>query len=145
MAPALASKALDRVWVPAVGCTFMSSISPLAVVSLVSTYGSPCPMASKCAVVCGNLSKTSPAIIGPGAARSTPVCPSPPMASLSHAVWGTDWAAALPCLGWGSHQFGNLLHRSCGALPRVDGHGSPSPYFVPDLLILTFHLLGSNH
>ena len=81
MAAALAPKALERVWVSPVGCTFKSSVSPLAVLLLVSTYCSPCPMACRCVVVWGSLSKTGLAVMGPGVARSTPVCLLPPMAS----------------------------------------------------------------
>ena len=52
---------------------------------------------------------------------------------------------ALSCFGQSSHQCGNLLHLFCGSLPGVSGHRSPSSYFVPDLLIFAFCLLGSNH
>ena len=96
MAPTLAAKALERVRVPTVGCTFMPSISPLAALPLVSTYGSPCPRANRCAVVWGGLSKTSLVIMGAWAASSTPVCLSPPMASLSLGLIGA-LAGLLSC------------------------------------------------
>ena len=98
MAPALASKTLEGVGVPTVGCTFMPSISPLTTLPLISTYGSPCPLASRYASARDGLSKTSPAIMGAGVAGSIPVCASPTMASLPGAAWGTSWAAALPYL-----------------------------------------------
>ena len=82
MAPALAPKALERVGVSPVGCTLMPSISFLAVLSLVSTYCSPCPTACRWAAVWGSLSKTGLAIMGAGAARSTPVC----LSVLSHGL-----------------------------------------------------------
>ena len=58
-------------------------------------------MASRCTVSQGSLSQTGPAVTGTGTARSTSVYPSPPMASLSAAIWGTGWAVALPCPGQG--------------------------------------------
>ena len=91
------------------------------------------------------VSQISLAIMGAGAARSTSFHPSPPTASLSGAIWGTDWAVALPCPGQGSHEFGNLVPQFCGTLLRVGGHGSPSPYFITGFLILTFCLVGGNH
>ena len=145
MAPSLASKTLEGVRVPPVGCTFTPSISPLTALPLISTYSSPCPMASRCAVVQGSLSKTGLALVGAGAASSTPVCTSLSMASLPGAAWDTRWVAALPNFGQGSHQFGNLLPQFCSSLPRVRGHCSPSSYFAPHLLIFAFCLLGSNH
>ena len=41
-----------------------------------------------------SLSQTSLAIIGAWVARSAPVHPSPPMTSLSGAIWGAGWAVA---------------------------------------------------
>ena len=116
MAPALVPKALKRVGISAVGCTLMPSVSPLAVLSLFSTYCGPYIMACRCAVVWGGMSKTGPAVMGAGVARSTHVCPSPLMASLAGAIWGAGWAAALPCPGQGSHHFGNLLTQFYAAL-----------------------------
>ena len=145
MAPALAPKALERGGVSPVCCTLMPSASPLAALPPVSTYCSPYTMACRCPVVQGSLSKTSLAVMGAGAARSTPVCLFPPMSSLNGAIWGTGQAAALHCPAQGGQQFSNLLTQSCGALPRVSDYSSPRLYLVPDLLILTFHLLGSNH
>ena len=95
MAPALASKALERAGVPPVGCAFLPIFSHWVVLSLVSTYCSPCTKASRCAAAHGGLSQTGLAIMGAGAARSTPVHLSPSMASLSGAIWGTGWAVAL--------------------------------------------------
>ena len=135
MAPAQAYKTLEGGGVLPVGCTSMPGISPLTVLPLISTYGSPCPMASWCAVVWVSLSKTGLATVGAGAAESTPVCPSPSTDSLPGAAGGTSWVAALPCFGQGSHQFANLFPYFCGLLPRVCGHYSPSSYFVLDLLI----------
>ena len=68
------------------------------------------------------------------------VCPFPQ--PLSGDIWGTGWAATLPCPGQGSNQFGNLLPQFFGTLSRVFGHGSPSPYLVLDCLVLTFCLVG---
>ena len=126
MAQVLAPKALGRVGVFPVGCTFTPSISPLAVLPLVSTYCSPCPMACRCTLVWGSLSKTSLAVMGAGVARvPLSVCPLPWPLSLSGAILGTGWGCC-PALPWqGSHQFGNLLPQFCGALPRVSGHSSP--------------------
>ena len=78
-------------------------------------------------------------------ARITPVCLSPPMAFLSGVIWGAGWAVALPCPGQGGHQFSNLMLKFCGTLHRVSGHCIPSPYFLSNLLVLTFCLAGSNH
>ena len=86
---------MEGVVVPPVGCTFTPSIGPLAPLPLISTYGSPCPMASRCAVVQDGLCKTGPATVGAGVAGSTPVCMSPSMASLS-GLLGT-LAGLLPC------------------------------------------------
>ena len=83
--------------------------------------------------------------MGAGTARRPSVCLSPPMASLSGTILGTGWAVALPCPSQGSHQFGNLVPQFCSTLPRVSGHGSPSPYFITDFLILTFCLVVGNH
>ena len=41
--------------------------------------------------------------------RSFPVCPSPPMASLCGAIWGTARAVVLSCSGQGGHQLGYLV------------------------------------
>ena len=120
--------------------TFTPTISPMTALPLISTYSNPCPMASRFATVCGDLSKTGPAIVGSGVVGSTPVCTSPSMASLHGAAWGTSWVAALLCFGQGSHQFHNLLPQLCGSLPGVSGHCCPSSYFVPDFLIFTFCL-----
>ena len=57
MAPALASKTLEGVGVPPVGCTFMPSISPLTALPLISTYSSSCPMARECATFQGSQSR----------------------------------------------------------------------------------------
>ena len=94
MAPALASKTLES-WVPPVGCTFMPSINPLTALPFTSTYGNPCPMASRCAVVWGTLSKTSLAIEGAGAASSTPVYTSLPWPLSLGLLWAL--AGLLPC------------------------------------------------
>ena len=142
--PALAPKALERVGVSPADCTLIPSIIPLSVLSLVSTYCSPCTMACRCAAVQGGPSKTGLAIMGAGMARSTPVCLFLPW-PFSGAIWGIGCAVALPCPGQGGHQFGNLLPLFCGAFPRISGHSSLSPYLVPDLLILTFCLGGGNH
>ena len=135
MDPAQAPKALERAGVPPVGCAFLPIFTPLAVLSLVCTYGSPCAVAS-------------PRLVWPlwELGSQEYFCPSvPPMASLSGAIWGTDWAVALSCPGQGGHQFGNLVPQFCDTLPRVSGHGSPSPYFIMGFLILAFCLTGSNH
>ena len=47
--------------------------------------------------------------MGAGAARSAPVCPSPPMVSLSGTIWGASWAVALSCPSQCGHQFVNLV------------------------------------
>ena len=145
MAPALASKTLEIVGVPPVGCTFMPNISPMTALPLISSYGNPCTMASRCAVVWGSLSKNGLAVVGAGPTWSTPVCMSPSTASLPGAASGTSWVAALPCFAQGNHQFGNLLLHFCGSFPWVGGHCNFISYLVPDLLIFTFHLSGSNH
>ena len=72
-------------------------------------------------------------------------CLSPPMASLSGAIWGAGWAVALTCLCQGGHQFGNLLPQSHSALYRFCGHGRPSPYLIMGFFILTLCLVSSNH
>ena len=144
MAPTLACKALERAGVP-VGCAFLSIFSPLAILSLVSMHCSPHAMAGRCAADQGGLSQTSLAIMGPGVARSAPVCLAPPTASLPGAIWGACWAVALSCPGQGSHQFGSLVPQFCGTLCRISGHGSPSPYFIMSCLILTLCLVGGNH
>ena len=82
MAPTLGSKALERAGVHPVGCAFLSIFSPLAILSLVSTCCSPHAVSSRCAVDWGDLSQTSLAVMGAGAARSALVHPSPPIASL---------------------------------------------------------------
>ena len=137
MAPTLALKALERAGVPPVGCGFLSIFSPLAIMSLVSTCCSPCSVADRCTAGWGSLSQTSLAIMGGGAARSAPVHPSPPMASLSGAIWGAGWAVALSCPCQGSHQFGNLVLQFCSALYRVCGYGRSSPYLIAGFLIFT--------
>ena len=128
MAPALAPKALERAGVPLVGCAFLPIFSPLLFCPWSLLIVVPVLMASRCAVAWGSLSQTGLAVMGAGAARSTSVHLSPPMASLSGAIWGTGWAVALPCPGQGGHQFGNLVPQFHGTLPRVSGHSSPSPY-----------------
>ena len=60
-------------------------------------------MAGRCAAVHGSLSQTNQAVMGAGAAKSAPVCLSPPMASLPGAIWGTGWAVVLSWFGQGSH------------------------------------------
>ena len=142
MAPALAPKALERAGVHPVGCAFLPIFSPLAVLSLVSTYCSPHATASRCAVAKGSLSQTGPAIMGAGVARSAPVHLSPPMASLPGVILGAGWAVAMYCPGQGGYQFGNLVPQFHGTLPRVCGHSSPSPYFIMGFLILTPCLVG---
>ena len=98
MTLALTSKALERVGVPPIGSAFSPIVSPLVVLSLVATYCSSCPMAGRCAVAQRSWSKTSPAVMGAGVASSTPVCLSPPMAS----VWGYlgCWLGCCPALSW---------------------------------------------
>ena len=93
----------------------------------------------------GSLSVTSLAIMRAGVARSAPVCPSPPMDSLSGAIWGAEGAVALPCSGQGSHQFGNLVPQFHSTLYRVRGHSRPSPYLITGFFILTLCPAGSNH
>ena len=83
--------------------------------------------------------------MGAGAARSTSAHPSPPMASLSGAFWGAGRAVALPYPDQGGHHFANLVSQFHGTLPGFSGHGSPSPYFIMDFLVLTFCFVGSNH
>ena len=80
-----------------------------------------------------------------GVAKSAPVHLSPPMASLSGAIWGIGGAVALFCSGQGSHQFGNLVPQFCSALYRICGHSWPRPYLVTGLFILTLCLVSSNH
>ena len=80
-------------------------------------------MANRGAVGEGSLSQTSLAIMGPGVARSVPVHPSPPMASLSGAIWGTGRAVVLSCSGQGSHLLVYLIPQICSALYRFSGHG----------------------
>ena len=75
-----------RVGIPPVGCIFMPSIMPRTALPLISTYGNPCPMASRWAAVWGGLSKAGLAIVGAGVAGSTPVCTSCPTASLPGAA-----------------------------------------------------------
>ena len=133
MAPAQAPKALERVGVSPIGCTFIPRISlfivlPWFLLTVVTVLWSVGVL-----LVWGSLSKTGLAIMRAGVARSTPVCLSPPLVTLPGAIWGTGWAATLPCPGQGGHQFGNLLPQFCGVLLRVSGHGSPSPYLVPNL------------
>ena len=67
------------------------------------------------------------------------VCPLPQPLCLG--LFGA-LAGLLPCPGQGGHQFGNLVPQVCGTLPGVGGHGSPSPYFSPDPLLL-FSALGA--
>ena len=62
---------------------------------LISTYCSPCPMACRCPGVWCSLSNTGPAIMGAGAAWSTPVCPLLPW-PLSLGLFGA-LAGLLPC------------------------------------------------
>ena len=145
IAPTQAPKALERAGVSPDSGAFLLIFRPLGALSLVSTCCGPCAMASRCAADQGSLSLTSLAIMGAGVARSTPVHLSPPMASLSGAIWGTGEAVALSCSGQDGHQFGNLVSQLCSTLYRVCGHGRPSPYFITGFLILTFHLVGSNH
>ena len=82
---------------------------------------------------------------GSWVARSAPVYMSPSMASLSGAIWGTDWAVALSCSSQFSHPFGNLVSQFHSALCRVCGHSRPGPYFITGFFIFVFHLTGSNH
>ena len=146
MAPALAPKALERTGISPVHCSFLPIFSPLAILFLVSTYCSPCAMASRCAVAQGSLFQTGLAIMGAGVARTTPVHLSPPTASLSGAIWGAGLAVALSCPGQGGHQFGNLVAQFCGTLPRVSGHGSCSPYFITWASSFSFSTLwADNH
>ena len=86
MAPALTPKALERAGVPPVGCAFLSSFSPLAVLSLVSICCSPCANAGRCAVGPRLSVPDWSAHYGSWVTRSTSVHPSPPMASLSGAI-----------------------------------------------------------
>ena len=91
MAPALAPKALERVGVSPVG--LLPSVSPLIVLSLVSTYYSPCTMACRFPAVWGSLSRTSPA----GGSQEYP-CLSVPFHGLS--PWGYlgHWLGSCPAL-----------------------------------------------
>ena len=80
-----------------------------------------------------------------GVTRSTPC-----LSIISHglSVWGYlgHWLGCCPALPWsGWPSIGNLVPQICGTLPKVGGHGSPSPYLFPDFLILAFHLADSNH
>ena len=75
-------------------------------------------------------------------AVSLSVCPLP--LPLSLGLFGA-LAGLPPCPGQGGHQFCDLLPQFCGALSRVSGLNSPSPYLILDVLILTFHLECNNH
>ena len=132
MTPTLAPKAPERAGIPPVGGAFLPIFRPLGALSLVSSCCGPCTTARRCTVDEGSLSQTSSAIMGARVARSAPVHPSPPMASLSWTIWGAGWAVALPCPS------GSTLHRVCS-------HSRPSPYFITDFLILTLCLVGSNN
>ena len=115
MAPTLAPEPLEGAGVLPVGGAFSR---PLGVLSMASSRGGPCAMADRCAADQGSLSQTMSAIMGARVARSAPVHLSPPMASLSVAIWGAGRAVALSCSGQGSHQFGNLVPQFCSALFR---------------------------
>ena len=122
MAPTLAPKVLETAGVPPVGCAFLSIFSPLAILSLVSTCCNSCAKAARCAADQGSLSQTSSAVMGAGKARSAPVHPSPPRASLFGTIWGAGWTVALSCPHQDGHQFGNLVPQFCSTLHRVCGH-----------------------
>ena len=129
--PSLASKALKRV-----GSLLLAVPSCLlAVLPLISTYGSPCPGASRCPVVWGRLSKTSPAIMRAGAARSTPVCPSPSMGlslgCLGHGLGCCPALSGQEAISWQS------VAPILWCPPRISDSINSS-YFVPDLLVSTF-------
>ena len=92
-------------------------------------------MANRGAAGGGSLCQTSLAIMGDGATRSVPVCPSCPMASLSGPIWGTVGAVALSCSGQGNHQLGYLIPQLCSALYSFSAHDWPSPYLVTGFFI----------
>ena len=140
MAPALTSKTLEKVGVPPVGCTFVPSISPVTALPLISTYGNPCPMASRCVVVWG-----SPRLVWLlwelwqlGITLSA----HPLLWPLSLALLGAQ-AGLLPypALVRAAISLAILLPLFCSSLSRLSGHCSPGSYFVPDLIIFAFCLL----
>ena len=69
------------------------------------------------------------------------VCPLPQPLCLG--LFGV-LAGLLPCPAL-VRTASNLVTQFLGTLPRASGHGSPSPYFITSFLVLTFHLVGSNH
>ena len=46
------------------------------------------------------------------------------------AARGTRGVVALPSLGQGSHEFGNLLPQFCTPFPQVSCYHGPSPYLI---------------
>ena len=142
MVQALAPKALERVGVPPVGCAFLPILYPLAVLFLVYCC-SPCAMARRCAVNQCSLSQLLWELGQPGVLLFIHLLPQPfYLGYLGH------WLGCCPVLpypGQGSHQFGNLVPHFHGTLPRVGGHGSPSPYLIMGFFVLFFCLVSSNH
>ena len=138
-------EALERVWVPTIGCALPPCTRPLVTLAIASIPGAPYPTPSRYAVGWVHLSRATPTIVGVLVTGGATSIVSPPVPPFPGPTWCTLGTVSITSLGQGGHELGNLLPQFCCSFTQVSCYHGPCPHLVPDFLILAFCLVGSNH